>query len=503
MIIKLLDDKNLNKIKKAKKKIVLCHGVFDLFHIGHLNHINEAKKLGDILIVSVTTDKYVNKGPGRPFFSIKQRLSLLSSIKNIDYVVQSDSPSGVELINKIKPNIYFTGPDYLNHSDDFTGFIRKEVNAVKKHNGKIVYSTGETYSSSKILNKISDFNEDQKKIIKEIKKKHSFESISSILRKKVSKIKILIIGEMIIDKFIFCTSLGKSGKESILNLEQNQEKEYIGGVGAIGNHLSSFGKKINIISYLGDYKNKKNFISKNLNTNVTLNFITKKSSPTIVKSKIIDTSNNSKLLGLYEFNDKKLSINEEKKLFYKIKKNINKFNIIIVSDYGHSFISQKIANYLSKHKKVIVNTQLNSANHGYHTIGKYKNCNWAIINEVELRHELRDRYDSIKKLMVKLANKLQIKNLIVTCGKDGAYYYSSKKNKFTYCPAFAKNVVDKIGSGDAFMSIFSIINNCFPKDINLSLFLSSLATSQVLEDFGNAKVIKLNNLLKATKYILK
>ena len=158
---------------------------------------------------------------------------------------------------------------------------------------------------------------------------------------------------------------------------------------------------------MGDYKNKK-FYFKNLNTNVTLNFITKKSSPTIVKSKIIDTSNNSKLLGLYEFNDKKLSINEEKS-FYKIKKNINKFNIIIVSDYGHSFISQKIANYLSKHKKVIVNTQLNSANHGYHTIGKYKNCNWAIINEVELRHELRDRYIDIKKLMVKLANKLQIK----------------------------------------------------------------------------------------------
>ena len=144
----------------------MCHGVFDLFHIGHLNHINEAKKLGDILIVSVTTDKYVNKGPGRPFFN-QATIKFVIFDKNIDYVVQSDSPSGVELINKIKPNIYFKGPDYLNHSDDFTGF--RKVNAVKKHNGKIVYSTGETYSSSKILNKIQ-ISMKIKKIIKEIKK---------------------------------------------------------------------------------------------------------------------------------------------------------------------------------------------------------------------------------------------------------------------------------------------------------------------------------------------
>ena len=73
----------LKKLKSSKKKIILCHGVFDLFHIGHLNHINEAKNLGDVLIVSVTTDQYVDKGPGRPFFTLKHRMQLLSSIKNL------------------------------------------------------------------------------------------------------------------------------------------------------------------------------------------------------------------------------------------------------------------------------------------------------------------------------------------------------------------------------------------------------------------------------------
>ena len=503
MSYKYISEKQLLKLKKSKKKIVLCHGVFDLFHVGHLNHINEAKKYGDIIIISITSDRYVNKGPGRPFFNIKQRMEILSSIENVDYVIASDFPSSVEIINKIKPNIYFKGPDYINIKEDFTGFIKKEINAVKKNKGKIIYGTGQTFSSSKILNKISSFTDDQKKTINEIKKTHSFNSISDQISKNTQKLKILVIGEMIIDKFIFCTALGKSGKEAILNLEKNLEKEFIGGVGAIGNHLSDFAKKIDIITYLGSFNDKKNFIFKNLKKNINLDFITKKLSPTIIKSKIIDSSNNSKLIGLYDFNDRNLSIDEESSLYSKINKNIKKYDIVIVSDYGHSFISQKIVNYLSKKKNVIVNTQLNSANLGYHTIGKYKNSNWAIINEVELRHELRDRYTNVKTLMIRLSQKLMIKNLIVTAGKNGSYCYSSKSKNIIHCPAFASNIVDKIGSGDSFMAIFSIMNRCFPKNRLITLFLSSLATTQVLEGFGNENSIKLTNLLKAIKYILK
>ena len=86
----------------------------------------------------------------------------MSSIKNVDYVTESDSPNSVEIIKKIKPDVYFKGPDYINIKEDFTGYIKKEINAVKKNKGRIVYGSGETYSSSEILNKISNFNLSQK-----------------------------------------------------------------------------------------------------------------------------------------------------------------------------------------------------------------------------------------------------------------------------------------------------------------------------------------------------
>ena len=293
---KYISNAQLEKIKKEKKSIVLCHGVFDLFHIGHLTHLHEAKKFGDVLIVSITSDKFVNKGPGRPYFNQEHRLNVLSSISIIDYVILSDAPHGLNVINKIKPNIYFKGPDYSNHKKDFTNYIKIEERAVKKNKGKIFYGQTKTFSSSTVLNKISNFSKDQKKIINEIKKEISLDSILDKINSFKNKLKVLVIGEMIIDRFIFCTALGKSGKEAILNLEKNKEEQIVGGIGAIGNHMSSFSRKIKLLTYIGNKEDKKKFIIKNLKKNINLDFIIKNDSPTITKSKIIDLSNNSKLL---------------------------------------------------------------------------------------------------------------------------------------------------------------------------------------------------------------
>ena len=91
------------RIKKSRKKIILCHGVFDLLHIGHIKHLKIAKDLGDILIVSLTTDKFVNKGPGRPVFNEKLRCEAIESLGFVDYVTLSNSSSAVEIIKKLNP----------------------------------------------------------------------------------------------------------------------------------------------------------------------------------------------------------------------------------------------------------------------------------------------------------------------------------------------------------------------------------------------------------------
>ena len=98
---KIVNINNIGKLGKnfkiKNKKIVLCHGVFDLLHIGHLKHFNSAKKFGDKLIVSITPDIYVSKGPGRPIFNQNLRAEFLSNLSVVDFVVINDRATSTNI----------------------------------------------------------------------------------------------------------------------------------------------------------------------------------------------------------------------------------------------------------------------------------------------------------------------------------------------------------------------------------------------------------------------
>ena len=144
----------------------------------------------------------------------------------------------------------------------------------------------------------------------------------------------------------------------------------------------------------------------------------------------------------------------------------------------------------------------NSFNIGYHTMNNYKNIDCAIINESELRHELRDRDSSVETLMKQLTKNLQIKNMVVTQGSEGATIYSTGDEKFYNCPAFAAKLVDKIGSGDAMLALLSCsIKSGFDPD--LSLFIGSLAAAQSVETIGNSVPVSKTQLLKTFSHAIK
>ncbi len=493
------------KLKKSKKKVVLCHGVFDLYHAGHLDYFEEAKKNGDILIVSLTTDKYVKKAPNRPYFKFSNRAKVISSIGLVNYVIKSDNETSIEVIKFLKPNIYFKGPDYKDHKKDPTGNIKKEIQNVKKFGGKVMYSSGLTFSSSKILNEFNEYDLLQKKTISYIKTNYNFEYIEKNIFDKLLKDQILVAGDTIIDRFVFCKNIGISSKEAIRTVEKIYEKKFVGGSIAVANNISNFVKKVYLVTALGDRVPDQNFCKKNLNSNVNLKNIIIKNSPTTQKTKIVDIDTNQKLLGIYNFKDEEIKGTNHNKLIKIFKKSVRNIDLGIVLDYGHGLFNRKFADLILSYKKknFFFNTQINAANFGYHTIGKYKKAQFAIINEVELRHEMRDRISEIEILIKLMSKKLEINTLVVTAGTKGSYAYSRKKNKVYHCASFAKNVVDKIGAGDNFMSIFSLVSNYSKGDLMLPLFIASLSTIDVLSGYGNQNSSNLSSLKKRIMYILK
>ena len=129
-------------------QVGMCHGCFDLLHIGHILHFKEASQICDSLVVSITADNYVNKEAGRPLFKIDERFEILSSIKYIDKVIVSNSPTADLNLLTIKPNIYIKGTDYSNLNDER---LEKERLICDKIGCKIVFTNSPKYSSTHII----------------------------------------------------------------------------------------------------------------------------------------------------------------------------------------------------------------------------------------------------------------------------------------------------------------------------------------------------------------
>ena len=485
--------KNIKNLSKHKN-IVMCHGVYDFIHLGHIEHFKEAKQKGDILVVSITNNKFVGKGLDRPFFSINERIKVLSAIKYIDYIIISNSKDAIKNINLIRPKVYCKGPDYKIFANDTNGMIKKEVNAVKRIGGEFYTTKGKQYSSSKMINSMLK-NKDQIKFIKGL-------NISSrYVRNEFENIKkknILVIGEGIIDKYTFAEVLGKSGKDPIMNYNIVSSRSYCGGAISIAANLSNFCK---VDTYISIGNNKKNFniVKKSLNKCNKNTFFKKNKSSTPIKNRFVDNISNQKFFGIYEIDQKNYSADDKNKIIQYLK-NIKKYDLIIAPDFGNNFLFKEVCDILKKKTDYIsFTTQINSTSFGFNSLGKFKNSFSIFLNEKELRHELKDRSTDIKKLMKLISKKNNTKHIVVTRGKLGSIWYEKKYNKFYFCPAFANNIIDKTGSGDTLYAISSLLIR-FTKNIKFSLYAGSMASVDNLSDYGNKKILEKNNFIKSIIY---
>src|SRR5216117_2099235 len=207
--IRRLEDlaRALASLREHGKKIVHCHGVFDLLHIGHIKHLEAARKLGDLLVVTLTPDRYVNKGPHRPAFPERLRAEALASLACVSFVAINEWPTAVETIHRLRPDFY-----------------------VKGAGGKLVLTDEETFSASTLINRFMDvFTPETRTFLEQFRARHTPEDIVGYLQ-AIRKLKVLIVGETIVDEYQFCSVMGKSGKEPVRAALHNRTEQYAGGV---------------------------------------------------------------------------------------------------------------------------------------------------------------------------------------------------------------------------------------------------------------------------------
>jgi len=492
----------VDKIRGQGKTIALCHGVFDLLHPGHFQHFKEASNLADFLIVSITADAFVNKGPGRPLFTQEIRSETLASLEMIDYVITCEHATAEQVINLIKPEYYVKGPDYSSPEDDVTGMIVNERTAIENYGGVVYFTSGITSSSSLLINKFySSIDNQTQNWIEVFKETYGYESILDSLD-KISNLKVLILGETIIDQYTFCTPLAKSSKDPILAFHQHETNYFPGGVLAIANSSSGWTLKTKVITFCGLNDQILRSLDDKINSNIECEYISANDRPTILKHRYVDAATNTRVFEYYDFSELELSSETSSKVLSLVSAQINNFDLVIAADYGHGYFSKSIISLIeAKSSFLAINTQANAGNRGFNTIAKYSKVDLISINGSELQLELRDRNPDYIHIVPKIIKEKNASYAVVTLGGEGLIVFDDKGN-YEKVPALANKVVDKVGAGDSVFIIASLLAK-----VNAPLkvigFLANLVAAHEVSQLGHQKSLERSDLLKHAKSILK
>lgn len=491
----------LRELREAGKTVGLCHGVFDLIHPGHIQHFSAAKKLVDVLIVSITADEFVNKGPGRPLFDQEIRIASLSALVDVDYVAISYSPTAIQAIELIKPDLYIKGSDYSNEGDDVTGMISLERQSVEKYGGKIHFTNEITSSSSSLINKFySSFSTSAQKWVKEFRANNGYEETIAWLD-KIQNLKISIVGETIIDQYTYCEPLAKSSKDPILAFQLGRSNMYPGGVLAIANNCQGWASEVSVVSFTGKDVNDFSSVISMIDKNIRLKMIQADDRPTILKHRFVDKNSETRVFESYNFEGNDLPLKAATEIEFLINKASANSDLLIVADYGHGLFTPQTINNITKQQVFLaVNTQSNAGNRGYNTISKYNKADFVCLNSGEIQLEMRNRNPDYLEIIPQIMKRIDAKYAAVTLGGEGLVVFDCLGNS-AKVPALATKVVDKVGAGDAVLAISSMLASV-SAPVKVIGFLANVIAAHEVSQLGHQTSLSFSDLKKHAKAIL-
>jgi len=495
-------EKKARELRCEGKRVVMCHGTFDLIHTGHIRHLQRAKREGDVLLVTLTGDAYVNKGPGRPVFREDLRAETLAALACVDFVAINYEQTAVNAIARLRPHVYVKGSEYRAAMDDVTGNIEHEQQAVEACGGEIFYTDEITFSSSSLLNEhFGVFSLETKDYLQAFRKTYGYKDVINLV-KGLAHLKVLVVGDAIIDQYHYIKTLGQIGKGIALAVKYESEEKFAGGSMAVANHLAGFSDKVTLVTGLGKLETHEPFIRSKLLPNVTPAFFYIDDAQTVTKRRFVDTDLN-KLFEVYFFNEEPLIEGVEDAVCAWLEADLDKFDVVIVPDFGNGFISQRMVEVLCRKALFLaVNTQLNSGNRGHHVIGRYSRVDFASINEPELRLAAHNRHDPIELIAETVGQKINSEYIAITRGSEGVMFKDRKFGAIHYVPALSTKVLDRIGAGDAFLGLAGLcIGGGLPSEV--AAYVGSVSAALNVQIVGNREAVGSVALFKYITTLLK
>lgn len=509
--------KIVHDLKQQGKKVALCHGCFDLVHPGHIKHLQAAKALGDVLVVTVTPDCYVDKGEGRPVFPQTLRAESIAALEAVDYVAVNAWPTAEDTLRLLRPDFYVKGQEFET-LEDKTGKIQREYNVAEEVGAEVRFTHEPVFSSTKLLKQhpfravaaesgprparslAGAYPESTCRHLAALAGRYGYDDVAERLE-ALRNLKVLLIGDGIIDEYHFCASMGRSAKSPLVVYRHETHEEYAGGALAIANHISGICGQVHLVTLLGNHDSREDFIRAKLGSNVEPRFFYRDDGPTVIKARYLDQYMGQKMFELNYLNNHYINKEIEAEVVAHLDRVGPDYDVVLVSDFGHGFITAPIIEAVKRHAKVLaVNSQTNAANAGFNLITKYRSPHFVCLDEPEARLATQDRFGPVDALVQNVTRTIGADCVIVTLGKGGSIGFNAR-GEVERCPIFSTRVVDTVGAGDAFFAYSSL---CYAAGtpLDLTTFIGNVVGAVGCLIVGNKRPVYKAEILEFIRDLL-
>jgi cytidyltransferase-like protein len=495
----------LRLLRKKGKKVVHCHGTFDLLHPGHLVHFEEAKACGDILVVTLTGEKFVNKGPGRPYFSDSLRARSLAALSSVDLVSVVPHPHAKEAILAVRPSVYCKGREYAEKGKDTYGRIDEDLATVRSVGGKVAFVGSVVFSSSKLLNDHFDNRSDQVKNFCQSIRRHTSASDFRRQLENFASLRVLVVGDLIFDRYTSVAIQGLTSKNRIISGRFLDDDLQAGGSLAVFRHIQQFCPQTKILGivgtegWVGEFLRDKIGVSQNL-------LVRGDEFTSIVKQRFVEPFSEgkelSKLFSVNYLNEGEIGPDLEKKVLQTLAREIPKADLVLVMDFGHGLMTEKVRRYVEKHARLLaINCQTNSNNFAFNILNRrYQRADIFALDTMEICLAAGNRRIDFAQELAVLRKKLKSRYGWLTRGGVETIGIA-RDGELAQCEALERTVLDTVGAGDAFISVAALAAaRNLPLD--LATLMGQLAGANAVRIVGNSRPISKSSVLKGGMSLL-
>jgi len=472
--------------RPRERSVVMCHGVFDLVHPGHIRHLLYAKSKADILITSLTADIHIHKAHYRPFVPQDLRALNLAALEMVDYVIIDEEATPLRNIARIQPDFFAKGYEY--QAGSLHPKTQEELETIESYGGELLFTPGDiVYSSSALIESgPPDISVDKLLMLMQAERL-SFGDLRSILT-KFAGVEVHVVGDTIVDSLTHTTMIGGMTKTPTPSVRFDGRQDFIGGAAIVAAHLAAAGAKVTFSTVLGEDVLRDFVLSGLEKLSVSVNPILDRTRPTTQKNAFV--CSDYRLLKVDTIDNRSISDHILEEFAARIR-NVPA-QAVVFSDFRHGIFNRRtipaLIDAIPRGAFRVADSQVASR---WGNILDFKGFDLITPNEREARFSMADQDTGIRPLAAQLHEQAECRMIILKLGDRGVLTCRQGKGNdlrsFFVVDSFVERVVDAVGAGDALLAYSTLAMITDGSEVAATI-LGSLAAALECEIDGNLPV---------------